>query len=198
MLNALVQSVLETRHLYQQNAAMKHGIPVPPSKVSTNIYVHRDPQPQQQPVPVQREVQPPADVPPKHDVAAPVPAVAASEPKPSSTWIPPAPPPPAGPGFAPANNLPGAATIAGLLGAPLLTIAAMALGAFLAGSSRESSAPVVVEPAAPIVIQQPQPPNSQQLGTPEPEVGQDSSEPLLEYLERRGYNSPSLRGGGGL
>lgn len=127
MIEALAETVLETRYLYQQIAAMRHGAPDPPRRISNRVSVNR---------PVQRPISQPA------------PAPAQPQPKPEppvqttidASWRP-APPP------APASSTPGWALPAALIAGPLLTLAGLGTGAYLMQDDPPPPSPPAVERA---------------------------------------------------
>jgi hypothetical protein len=122
MINALAESVLETRHLYQQIAAIRHGAPEPPRRITTRVNVD--------PLPASR----PSDLPKQPEAPKPEPP---PQPKDTidATWRPIAPPPAQ-------SSTPGWVLPASLLAGPLLTLAGLGTGAYLFRSTPEP-APVV-------------------------------------------------------
>lgn len=165
MVNALIQDLLETRFLYRQNAAMRHGVPVPPQRTYTNIAttIHDEPTRQQQsaePAPTPQSPQPGS--PPSSQQPSQQPASPPPPPPQQHVWIPQPPPSPQGSGRS-SNLLPIALA---LLAAPLAGIAGLAAGHLF---TKGPQVPTVPD---------------------RPPVTQDPGEPLLDFLERRGYSSP--------
>lgn len=126
MINALAESVLETRHLYQQIAAIRHGAPEPPRRITTRVNV--DPLPASRPSDLPKQPDPP----PRQD----------PPPQPRETidasWRPVAPPPAQ-------SSTPGWVLPAAMIAGPLLTLAGLGTGAYLFRSTPDPP-PVAAEP----------------------------------------------------
>lgn len=128
MINALAESVLETRHLYQQVAAMRHGAPDPPRRVTTRVSVQQPASgrnPATQPEPKQQPAQPQP-----HPQAQQPPVI-------NATWRPAAPPPAQ-------SSTPGWVLPASLIAGPLLALAGLGTGAYL---FRDNTPPPTPPPA---------------------------------------------------